>query len=288
MPTPSFLSHIVPHPPKPPKPSTSKAGRNLKVAIPTAIILLAIVAGSVMWKMEIFVVLAGLALSYALWEAAGAFLVKQIRLPLLALLAINIAQIATTWFAGLAWGIVAGLICWPLLTSAVFISQGRKTTWKNVLTSLAVNVWITWLGCCAVALAHMDRGALMIALLVLMPVANDVGGWAAGVMFGKHPLAPKISPKKSWEGLAGSLSLSVLVSWLFVGCVLQLSWAIITAVSLTAVVCSTGGDLIESVLKRKLGVKDMGSIFPGHGGMLDRLDSILMWAPLCYLIMVIA
>lgn len=99
-------------------------------------------------------------------------------------------------------------------------------------------------------------------------------------------MSPSISPKKSWEGFAGSVVLATAVSVALVTVGLNRPWYVAVVVALASVACSTIGDLSESLLKRDLGVKDMGSIFPGHGGMLDRIDSILMWAPFCYVMLV--
>ena len=125
----------------------------------------------------------------------------------------------------------------------------------------------------------------MVALLILMPAASDTGGWAFGVLWGRHPMTPSISPKKSWEGFAGSLVGAGAVSFLRTTLARGRPWSAAAIGAAAAVLCATVGDLSESLLKRDLGVKDMGSIFPGHGGMLDRIDSILLWAPACYAIM---
>ncbi len=120
--------------------------------------------------------------------------------------------------------------------------------------------------------------------------ASDIGGYIAGVLFGKHPMAPVISPKKSWEGFAGSgdrvrgRRASLLVVYL-----LDSDWWIGVVLGLITVVMATLGDLCESVIKRDLGIKDMSNVIPGHGGLMDRLDSLLataapIWLLLHYLV----
>jgi phosphatidate cytidylyltransferase len=114
-----------------------------------------------------------------------------------------------------------------------------------------------------------------IITFVLVTIASDIGGYVAGVLFGKHPMAPVISPKKSWEGFAGSAIATIgagvaLVVWLLDG-----HWYVGVALGAIAVVMAVLGDLVESVIKRDLGVKDMSQIIPGHGGIMDRLDSLL-------------
>jgi phosphatidate cytidylyltransferase len=104
----------------------------------------------------------------------------------------------------------------------------------------------------------------------------DLGGYIAGVLFGKHPMAPKISPKKSWEGLAGALVLQLIVaSWLWL-VIFNRPIAHAWIVAAVMVISAVAGDLIESMIKRDLGIKDMSSSIPGHGGVLDRLDSLLV------------
>lgn len=279
----SLRSLLAPRPPQPPRPTSSRAGRNLKAAVPTALILLALVALSVLWRIELFVVLVVVALSFAVWEAAGAFLARQIRLPLTMLMAGNIAILALGWWRGLG----AAMLAFGATVVACALWLGLRDRGRAQVSDAAcavfVSLWISVLGSFAVALCQLDSPAWMVAALILLPVANDTGGWAAGVLFGRHPLAPRISPKKTWEGLAGSILACLMVALLLATGALGHSvwWA--CGIGMAAVVCCTAGDLLESRLKRWLGVKDMGAIFPGHGGMLDRIDSILLWAPFCYL-----
>jgi phosphatidate cytidylyltransferase len=121
-------------------------------------------------------------------------------------------------------------------------------------------------------------------------IASDIGGYAAGVLFGKHPMAPVISPKKSWEGFAGSTLACILVGYLVVVQLLDGDWWVGVVLGLITVVMATLGDLCESVMKRDLGIKDMSQVIPGHGGMMDRLDSLLAtvapaWLLLHYLVL---
>jgi phosphatidate cytidylyltransferase len=107
----------------------------------------------------------------------------------------------------------------------------------------------------------------------------------AGVLFGKHPMAPAISPKKSWEGFAGSMLAGVVGGALSVMLLLHSHWWLGIPFGAALVICATGGDLIESLIKRDLGVKDMGNLLPGHGGLMDRLDSLLPSAVAAWLLL---
>ena len=114
---------------------------------------------------------------------------------------------------------------------------------------------------------------------------SDIGGYVAGVLFGRHPMAPTISPKKSWEGFAGSALFTAVGGALLVILLLDGLWWEGVVIGLAAMVAATLGDLGESMIKRDLGIKDMGSLLPGHGGMMDRLDSLLLAAPVTYLLL---
>ena len=134
-----------------------------------------------------------------------------------------------------------------------------------------------------------DIGMRGVVTFITITVASDIGGYVAGVLFGKHPMAPVISPKKSWEGFVGSMLACVGVGVWLVTAFLGGDWWVGVLLGLVAVVMATLGDLCESVIKRDLGIKDMSQIIPGHGGLMDRLDSLLatvapIWLILHYLV----
>ena len=114
---------------------------------------------------------------------------------------------------------------------------------------------------------------------------SDLGGYVFGVLWGKHPMAPKISPKKSWEGFAGSVTFGVLAGVGMTIFALDAQFWIGIILGLVLVAAGTCGDLVESLIKRDVGIKDMSSFVPGHGGVMDRLDSLLLAAPPAWLLM---
>ena len=124
-----------------------------------------------------------------------------------------------------------------------------------------------------ILIAPFDQGAMHNILKAIRD--SDIGGYAAGVLFGRHPMAPVISPKKSWEGFAGSVVFCLAAGWALVVYLLDGDWWVGLLLGLIAVVMATLGDLCESVIKRDLGIKDMSQVIPGHGGLMDRLDSLL-------------
>ena len=134
-----------------------------------------------------------------------------------------------------------------------------------------------------------NNGVQGIITFIGVTIASDIGGYIAGVLFGRHPMAPVISPKKSWEGFVGSLVFCVAAGVALVVYLLDGDWWVGVALGLIAVVMATLGDLCESVIKRDLGIKDMSQVIPGHGGLMDRLDSLLatiapVWLLLHYLV----
>ncbi|GAA3405431.1 hypothetical protein GCM10011577_09720 [Pseudarthrobacter polychromogenes] len=130
----------------------------------------------------------------------------------------------------------------------------------------------------------VPHGAWQVAVMLLLVVSNDTFGYLVGASLGKHPMAPKISPKKSWEGFAGSIGGAILIGILACLYVLDQPWWVGVVLAVGLVAASTAGDLAESMVKRELGIKDMSSILPGHGGVMDRLDSIVFASPAAFIL----
>jgi len=163
-----------------------------------------------------------------------------------------------------------------LLVLTVRLPLGQEDYVSHVSRAIFVLAYGPLLASFAVLLVVSDRGVQKVIALVLLTVATDLGGYAAGVLLGAHPMAPKISPKKSWEGFAGAMLVQVATGvslWIFV---FHSSWWQGALVGFLIVVTATLGDLIESMIKRDLGIKDMSQLLPGHGGVMDRLDSLVV------------
>lgn len=180
-----------------------------------------------------------------------------------------LASLALTVLAALVWRLPHG-------------AQGYVT---DTAASLMIIAYVPLLGSFAALLLAGENGSARMVTFLLVVVMSDTGGYIVGVLFGRHPMAPTISPKKSWEGLAGSVLFATAAAVLMTVFVLDRPFwvGLILGVSLVAV--GTVGDLVESVIKRDLGIKDMSSFLPGHGGVMDRLDSLLVAAPIAWLIM---
>lgn len=262
---------------------SSRAGRNLKAAVPVGLGLLALVALSLAFHPELFVALAIAAVLIADYELTHAFAQHDIHIPLAPLAVGSVGMLVSAWTLGAA-GLTIALV---LTVATIFVWRvlegGGRQAVRDAAAGVFVSAYVPFLAGFAVLTAHLERGPLLIGVFVLLVVGNDLGGYVAGVLWGSHRIAPSISPKKSWEGFAGSVVLTAAVA---VGslAVLQLSLWGAGPLAILVVLSSTAGDFAESMLKRDLGLKDFGNLLPGHGGMMDRLDSLLMTAPVVYFI----
>lgn len=272
------------HPQLPP---SGRAGRNLPAAVSVGVTMGAVVVASLVLSPLSFMVLLGILVLVALWELAGAFARHNRSIPLPPMWVGSIGMLVCAWYLGME--AVLGALCLTVVASVVWklIDRPGITLSADLLVTVFALVYVPLLASFVVMMLGSDYGWPVVMLYILLAVANDLGGWMAGVLFGRHPMAPRISPKKSWEGFAGSVALSIAVAipgliWLD----LTWWWGIILAI-LTAVAATTG-DLVESLIKRDVGLKDMSNLLPGHGGLLDRLDSLLMVAPVMYLIVSVA
>jgi phosphatidate cytidylyltransferase len=223
------------------------------------------------------------------WELAQAFATGDIRITREPVMVGGVVMVLSAFLFGAPVLVTATAV--TALACMLWRLRGGVTGYvKDMTAAVFTIVYVPFLGGFVALMLGEDRGALAIVTYVLVTVASDIGGYAVGVVAGKHPMAPVISPKKSWEGFAGSAVSCVVVGWLTVAYLLDGRWWVGVLLGLVAVVMATLGDLCESVIKRDLGIKDMSQIVPGHGGLMDRLDSILAtaaptWLLLHYLVL---
>lgn len=274
-------------------PSQGKAGRNLPAAIGVGgglgvSLILIMVFAPLVW-----IGVVAVALAVATYEVSKRLREAGVLVPRIPLILGGQAIIWSGW----PWG-TTGVLSATAGTIVVcmvwlLLQQGLGAAPKNYLRELAVTVlvacWLPLLASFAVLMVLEDDGAGRVLVFLIAVVCSDVGGYVAGVLFGKHPMAPAISPKKSWEGLAGSLLFCVIGCLLTVTLILDANSMIGVLLGVVLVVTGTLGDLIESQIKRDLRIKDMGTLLPGHGGIMDRLDSLLpsafvTWAVLALLL----
>ncbi|HET7736681.1 MAG TPA: phosphatidate cytidylyltransferase [Nocardioidaceae bacterium] len=280
-----------------PAPKTSRAGRDLPAAITSAVVLIAAILGSLaLWK-PAFIVIVAAAVVVALWEMDRGFQAKGINLPQEPLAVGAVVMVFVAYFYG-APSLVTATAVTALATMLWLLRRGVDGYVRDSSAAIFSLVYIPFLASFVALLLSEggrsgggfdDGGVKGVMTFIGVTIASDIGGYAAGVLFGKHPMAPVISPKKSWEGFAGSLVSCVAAGWALVVFLLEGDWWVGVCLGLIAVVMATLGDLCESVIKRDLGIKDMSQIIPGHGGLMDRLDSLLAtvaptWLLLHYLV----
>jgi phosphatidate cytidylyltransferase len=172
-----------------------------------------------------------------------------------------------------------------IVSLAVRMRGGAKGYLADASASLFLIAYVPLLGSFVTLMLAADQGVARVVTYILVVVMSDLGGYVGGVLFGRHPMAPVISPKKSWEGFAGSIVFSTTAAILMAVFGLQSPWWVGLILGPCLVAVGTIGDLVESLIKRDLGIKDMSSFLPGHGGVMDRLDSLLLAAPVGWLIM---
>lgn len=258
------------------------AGRNIPVAVGVGVGLGALVVISLYTIKEIFFVVLVVFLMLAMRELTGAFATRDIRVPLIPLGLGGLAMLVSSYVYG-AEGLIASFALTALTLLVWRMPAGADGYVRDAAASVFTAAYVPFLGGFAVLLLVPADGAARIVTFIAVTVASDIGGFFAGSFLGRHKLAPTISPKKSWEGLAGSAVACMavgagLLPWLLGGEIWQ--GALLGA----AVVCTaTLGDLIESMIKRDLGIKDLGSLLPEHGGVMDRLDSLLASVPIVWL-----
>ncbi|HSV40913.1 MAG TPA: phosphatidate cytidylyltransferase [Nocardioidaceae bacterium] len=297
MTTPDTPGAPVPDSGTAPAPKTSRAGRDLPAAITSGVLLVAMIIVSLIFWKTAFMVVVAIAVVVALWELDQGFKAKQINLPQEPLMLGGVVMVAVAYFWG-APSLVTATAVTALATMLWLLRRGVDGYVRDASAAIFTLVYVPFLGAFVVLLLSEggrsgggldDAGVKAIIAYVGVTIASDIGGYAAGVLFGKHPMAPVISPKKSWEGFAGSLVSCVAVGWVLVVFLLEGDWWVGVCLGLIAVVMATLGDLCESVIKRDLGIKDMSQIIPGHGGLMDRIDSLLatvapIWLLLHYLV----
>jgi phosphatidate cytidylyltransferase len=260
---------------------TGRAGRNLPVALAVGLAMGGIVLVTLFTIKVIFLVVVILAIVVGMRELTQALAHKDMSAPFIPLALGAIAILITSYTDGRHAMTAAMLYTIPALV-AWRVVRGTDGLVADLSSSLLALLYVGFLaGFCGLMLAAHD-GDRRVTCFVATVVASDVGGYATGVLFGKHLLAPKISPKKSIEGLVGSTVMCVCVGIIVCTSLLHALWWQGAVFGVAVVASATLGDLGESMLKRDLGIKDMGSLIPGHGGILDRLDSLLPTAPVAW------
>lgn len=305
-----------------------KTGRNMPQAIGTAVVLIAIILACLLISVDLFVYLVVLFMMLALWELRVDFATVGLHIPVVTLWVCSAATLLATYYS--THHIVAMTVCVLVSLLLVAIAASAKVTFgsrlslavadklshtdagarlelsfnheqgevshsrlSHVAVSMFTVLYIPLLASCLIMpLTFNNHPVAHAIMLVFMPALSDTGGLFAGAWLGKHKLSPRISPKKSWEGLAGSILFAMVGSFVAMFSTYEPSvcvsrWWVPVIAGVMIGVAGTFGDLCASMLKRDIGIKDMGHLLKGHGGVMDRVDSILLCAPfVCVLLWV--
>lgn len=263
-----------------------RTGRNLPAAIGVSLVLGGLVVLTLFTVKATFLLYVGLILAVALWELSRAFGSRDIRLPLVPIAAGGVAMVTLAYWTQAKWALGAlalagiGVLAWRL--------PGGATGYVRDVTAGIFTLIYLPLAAVFVALMLVEPdGARRALIFVVLTVCSDTGGYLAGILIGKHPMAPAISPKKTWEGLGGSAVLCLLAAAIMVPELLGGHVWQGLLLGAAAVAAATLGDLVESMIKRDLEIKDMGHLLPGHGGIMERLDSLLVMAPVIWLLLAV-
>lgn len=261
------------------QPTTSKSGgrtgRNLPAATAVGVGLSALIAFALFYVPLLFVAIATFASFMAVRELSNALnkrgrsVVNEVALPA----AIVLPPLA--YFFGPEFSL--GALALVVITAAWFrLRRGVEGYFNDFASTVLVIAYVPLLIGFATAMSNGELGAERVLVMILLTAGNDTGGYFAGIFFGKHPMAPNVSPKKSWEGMVGSLVTQALLGAFLVPVLIPIAAWQGLLLGLVMSVTATIGDLAESAIKRDLGIKDMSQALPGHGGFMDRLDSLLI------------
>lgn len=274
--------------PPPTEPKRSRAGRDLPAAIAVGLALLAVVVVTLAWWHPGFIVLLVVLTCLGAIEVHHALLQIGMRSAILPIVVGTIAIVGGSYLAALLqpvttipWhSVLLGFLAMTVLLALIWRMPGGAEGYvKDAAASLFTISYIPLLASFIGLLLAMPNGAWKVVAVALCVAGSDTGGYAVGATLGRHPMVPKISPKKTWEGLAGSVLTASVVGVLVAVYALGEAWWFGLVLGVVMTIAGTAGDLIESLIKRDVGIKDMSSFLPGHGGVMDRMDSILVAAP---------
>ncbi|MET8680811.1 phosphatidate cytidylyltransferase [Streptomyces sp. NPDC004647] len=265
-----------------------RAGRDLRAAIGVGVGLGALIVASLLIVKALFVAVIAAAVVVGLWELTSRLSEKKgIRVPLVPLAVGGAAMIV----AGYVRGAEGASVAMALTALAVLVwrmTEPPEDYLRDVTAGVFAALYVPFLATFVALMLAAEDGAWRVLTFLLLTVVSDTGAYAVGWQFGKHKLAPRISPGKTREGLLGAVAFAMVAGALCMQFLIDGgSWWQGLILGLAVAASATLGDLGESMIKRDLGIKDMGKLLPGHGGIMDRLDSLLPTAPVVWLLMVI-
>jgi phosphatidate cytidylyltransferase len=264
-----------------------RTGRNLPAAIGVGLVMGGLVILTLFTVKATFLLYMGIALAIGLAELAGAFAKRDINIPVIPVAAGGAAVVTCRYWLGSGWALAA-LALTVIAILAWRLAGGPDGYVRDVTAGIFATIYVPFLASFVSAMLLPADGDRRVLTFVILTISSDIGGYFAGITLGRagrHLMAPVISPKKTWEGFAGSVAAGLAAGGLCVTLMLHgHAWqGLLTGAA--AVCAAILGDLVESMIKRDLDVKDMGTVLPGHGGLLERLDSLLMAAPVVWLLL---
>ena len=269
--------------------TTIKTGRNLPAAIGVGVVLGGGVLLTLFTVKATFLIYMGAALAVALNELSGALRHKDIAVAEVPLAAGGVAMLTCAYWLGYR-GLVAALGLTMLAVIGYRLVRGGTAGFvRDATAGVFAAIYVPFLASFVAAMLAPSDGARRVLTFIILTICSDIGGYFAGITLGRgtrHPMAPAISPKKTWEGFVGSAAACLIAGALTMTLLLNGKLWQGLILGAAAVVTAITGDLIESAIKRDLDIKDMGTLLPGHGGVLDRIDSLLITAPVTWLLLV--
>ncbi|UED88665.1 phosphatidate cytidylyltransferase [Streptomyces profundus] len=276
-------------PARPPGPPQRKrAGRDLRAAVAVGVALGAVVLAVLFAYKPAFLVVIAAAVVVGLWELSTRLAErKQLRVPLPPLAAGGVAMVVAGYLEGAegAWSAMALTVLAVLLWR---MFQSPENYLRDVTAGVFAAFYVPFLATFVALMLAADDGHRRVLVFILLTVVSDTGAYAVGWRFGRRKLAPRISPGKTREGLAGAVLFATVAGAVSMATLIDDgTWWQGVLLGLGVAISATLGDLGESMIKRDLGIKDMGTLLPGHGGIMDRLDSLLPTAPVAWLLLLV-
>jgi len=276
---------------------SSPPGRSLSKSVAVGLLLAAIFLLSILIYKELFIVLLSVATAIGAWELSTALREKNWYVPRVPAVVGSVLIMPATYFGGplIQWlaslAIVAALIIWRTVH---LLFERRKANFQTLQRTIRdfgaaafLVIYLPLTLSFGILLLRREDGHWWVLAFVTTVALIDSAGYLFGRIFGKNKLAPGVSPKKTWEGLAASIAFGTVSAVLFTVFLLGGTWWVGIIFAAALILAAVFGDLAESLIKRDLGIKDMSTLLPGHGGMMDRLDSLLPSSLMTYLVMVV-
>jgi phosphatidate cytidylyltransferase len=261
-----------------------RTGRNLPAAIAVGVGLGGLVVLTLLTVKATFLVYMAIAVGIALAELTGAFAKRDINIPVIPVAAGGAAMVTCMYWLG--WrDALAALALTVIAVLAWRLRGGTSGYVKDTTAGMFALCYLPLPAVFVTAMLVPADGPRRVLTFIIVTICSDIGGYFAGITLGRHLMAPVISPKKTWEGFAGSAVACLVAGALCLPLLLHgHAWQGLL-IGAAAVLAATLGDLVESMIKRDLDIKDMGTVLPGHGGLLERLDSLLVCAPVVWLML---